>query len=45
MSKRHRIALGAALAAVAVGGLTVTGSAANAQTTSAPSPGARTSPA
>jgi steroid delta-isomerase-like uncharacterized protein len=39
MSKRHRIALGAALAAVAVGGLTVTGSVANAQTTSAQSAG------
>jgi steroid delta-isomerase-like uncharacterized protein len=37
MSKRQRIALGAALTAVAVGGLTVAGSAANAQTTSAQS--------
>src|SRR6266699_595048 len=35
MSKRQRIALGAAVTAVAVGGLTVAGSAANAQTTSA----------
>jgi len=34
MSKRQRIALGAALTAVAVGGLTVAGSTANAQTTS-----------
>ncbi|MEY9964437.1 putative ester cyclase [Streptacidiphilus sp. MAP12-16] len=39
MNKRQRIALGAALAAVAVGGLTVTGSAANAQTTSTQSAG------
>jgi predicted ester cyclase len=35
MSKRQRIALGAALTAIAVGSLTVAGSAANAQTTSA----------
>ena len=39
MSKRQRIALGAALTAAAVGGLTVVGSAANAQTTSAQSTG------
>src|SRR5438309_1609272 len=37
MSKWQRIALGTALTAAAVGGLTVAGSAANAQTTSAPS--------
>ncbi|MEY9841995.1 ester cyclase [Streptacidiphilus sp. EB103A] len=41
MNKRQRIALGAALAAVAVGGLTVTGSAANAQTTGTRTAGAQ----
>jgi predicted ester cyclase len=35
MSKRHRIALGVVLATVAVGGLTVAGTAANGQTTGA----------